>query len=204
MTRNLSIQINKLSYHGLYSQGNNLSIFDNRLEFDLESKGLRVVVSQTDYPVLGAFAGIKPWNRKVVPIIFLESLAKNRYKFPGAEIWLSCHSNATLGIMNALAEYKKNRHKYDPIKIDRLFLFGCVIPRKFDWGIHPEIEVHNFIGSKDRVSSMARLWFAGNSGQKGFIPEPPNLTQYHTDWKHSDFVLPKNYEFIRDIMFRGV
>jgi hypothetical protein len=192
------MDIVKLSYHGLYSKGYNLSILDNRLEFDLESKGLKVAVAQTDYPVLGAIAGIRSWNRKVVPLLFLESLAKYRYKFPGAKIWASFHSNATLGIMNALAEYKKNRHKYDPIKIDRLFLFGCVMPRKFDWGIHPEIEVHNFVGSNDRVSSMARLWFAGNSGQKGFKIDAPNLKQYYTKWKHSDFVLPENYEYIRD------
>jgi hypothetical protein len=192
------MDIIKLSYHGLYSDGDPLSILDAHLQSDMQFKGMEVVVYQTDYPVLGAISGLRPFSRKVVPLLFLESLAKYRYKFPEAQIWASFHSNATLGIVNALAEYKKNRHKYDPIRIDRMFLFGSVIPRKFDWGIYPDIEVHNFVGSKDIVSSFARLWLAGNSGQKGFKIDAPNLKQYYTNWKHSDFVLPENYEYIKD------
>lgn len=196
----MTVQINKLSFHGLYSQGHNLTILDNRLEFDLESKGLQVVVSQTDYPILRGLSGARPFSRKVVPILFLESLAKNRYKFPEAEIWLSCHSNATYGIWNALAEYNRNRHKYDKIRIDRLFLFGSVISRKADWGLYPEIEVHNFVGSRDIVSKMAIFYGMGSSGARGFKIDVNNLTQHYTKWKHSDFVLPENYEFIRDVI----
>ncbi len=192
----VDIDVAKLSYHGLYSRGHNLSILDNRLEFDLESRGHKVAVAQTDYPVLRAISGIRPFSRKVVPLLMLESLAKYRYKYPGAKIWVSCHSNATLGIKNALIEYFKNRHKYDPIRIDKLILFGSVIPRSFDWTPYDRIEVINFVGSRDRVSSAARLWLAGNSGQKGFKSIAPNLKQYFTNWKHSDFVKPENYEYI--------
>lgn len=196
----MSINTVLLSYHGLYSEGHNLSILTNRLEFDLETKGYKVAVAQTDYPMLGAISGIKPWNRKVVPLLMLESLAKYRYKYPGARIWVLCHSNGTLGISNALVEYFKHygKGRYDPIRIDKLILFGSVVKRNFDWGVYGRIKVLNFVGSKDRVSSLARLWWAGSSGKSGFKIDTPNLTQYYTDWKHSDFVLPENYEYIRE------
>ncbi len=189
-----------LSYHGLYSEGHNLSILCNRLEFDLEDRGYEVAVAQTDYPMLKILNGLKPWNRKIVPLLMLESLAKYRYKYPGARIIVVCHSNATLAISNALIEYFKyyGKGRYDPIRVDKLVLFGSVTKRSFDWTPYGRIKVINFVGSKDRVSSAARLWWAGNSGQKGFKKDTPNLIQYYTDWKHSDFVLEENYEYIRE------
>ncbi len=196
----MSVDIVLLSYHGLYSEGHNLSILSNKLEFDLETQGHEVAVAQTDYPMLGAINGLKPWNRKVVPLLMLESLAKYRYKYPGARIYVLCHSNATLGISNALVEYFKyfGKGRYDPIRIDKLILFGSVIKRNFDWSPYGRVKVTSFAGSKDRVSSAARLWLAGNSGQKGFKKESHNLIQYYTDWSHSGFVEPEHYEYIRE------
>ena len=192
------MDINLLSYHGLYSQGNNLEILVNHLESDLEIKGVDVVTNQTDYPYLRVVSGLMPWSRKVVPLLFLESLAKERLKHPEAKIYGIFHSNATFGIWNALAEYTKNRNKYDLIKLDKIILLGCVIPRDADWSIYPDSEVINFVGTKDRVSGLATLFGMSNSGKKGFKINAPNLTQYYTRWKHSDFVLPENYEYIRD------
>ena len=131
-------------------------------------------------------------------MLFLESLAKERLKHPEAKICAIFHSYATYGIWNALAEYKKKPHKYDLIRLDKIILLGSVISRKADWSIYPDIEVINFVGTKDRVSGLARFYGMDNSGKKGFKIKAPNLTQYYTRWKHSDFVLPENYEFIRD------
>lgn len=198
------MDINIISFHGLRSQGNNLEILVNSLEFAMESLGINVVTSQHDYPMLGVWEGRRKWARKMVPQFILKTLALEYLKFPGAKLYVFCHSNATFGMMNALNEYVNNRYKYDKIQLNKLYLFGSVIPRDFNWAVHPAINVHNFVGSKDIVSRMAIFYGMGNSGQKGFKKEPPNLTQYNTDWKHSDFVSPENYEFIRDIVLERV
>ncbi len=188
--------INLLSFHGLYSQGNNLEILVNHLESDMEFRGINVVTSQHDYPVLGVWQGRKKWAREIVPEFMLKCLALEYRKFPEAKIYVLAHSNGTFGIMNALRKYGEGRH--DKIQLDRLFLFGCVIPRAFNWSNFPAVDVVNFVGSKDTVSGLSKLYGMGNSGKKGFKYESDNLKQYYTNWKHSDFVLPKNYEFIRD------
>jgi hypothetical protein len=198
------MDVNIISFHGLCSQGDNLEILVNHLESDMEFRGINVVTSQHDYPTLGVWEGRRKWARKIVPLFILKALALEYRKFPEAKLYVLCHSNATFGMMNALAEYNKQPCLYDKIQLDRLFLFGCVIPRAFDWGLYPAIDVTNFVGSKDRVSGMSRLYGMGNSGQKGFKIDAPNLTQHDTKWKHSDFVLPKNYDFIRGKVLEGV
>ncbi len=195
------MDINILSFHGLYSQGNNLEILVNHLESDLEFKGVNVVTSQHDYPVLGVWQGRKKWARDIVPEFILKCLALEYRKFPEAKIYVLAHSNGTFGMMNALRKYEEGL--YDKIQLDRLFLFGSVIPRTFNWANYPAVDVTNFVGGKDIVSSASRLYGMGNSGKKGFKYDADNLTQYYTDWKHSDFVLPKNYDFIRDKVLNG-
>ena len=51
------MELNILSFHGLYSQGNNLEILINALEFEAEENGIDVVTSQHDYPVLKIWHG---------------------------------------------------------------------------------------------------------------------------------------------------
>ena len=60
----------------------------------------------------------------------------------------------------------------------------------------------NFIGSRDRISGFSKFYGMGASGKKGFIYPSPNLNQHYTDWKHSDFVKPENFELIRDEVFK--
>lgn len=200
------MQLNFISFHGLYSQGNNLEILVAALEFEAEGRSIDVVTSQHDYPVLKLWQGRKRWAREMVREYILKSLALEYRKFPGAELILLCHSNATFGLMNALDRYYYEKPGlYDRIKIDHILLFGSVIPRDFDWNRFPDIRVANFIGNKDIVSSMSRFYGMGDSGRRGFKIDTlvPNLKQYYTDWKHSDFVEPENFELIKDEVFRG-
>lgn len=191
-----NLDINIISFHGLYSQGNNLEILVNHLESDMEFRGINVVTSQHDYPVLGAWQGRKKWAREIVSEFILKVLALEYRKFPEAKQYVLAHSNGTFGMMNALKKYDISL--YDKIQVHKLFLFGCVIPRSFNWANFPTVDVVNFVGGKDIVSSASRLYGMGNSGQKGFKHDAPNLTQYYTNWKHSDFVLPENYDYIKD------
>lgn len=198
------MQLNLISFHGLYSQGSNLEILVNALEFQAEERGIDVVASQHDYPVLGLWQGRKPWARKMVREFLLKCLALEYRKFPEALTYVLCHSNGTFGMMNALNQYHEKGWSYDKIKIDKIMLFGCVIPRSFDWNRFPDINVVNFVGSKDIVSRMSKFYGMGDSGYKGFKIDAPNLKQYYTDWKHSDFVDPLNFELIKSEVLREV
>ncbi len=193
------MDINIISFHGLYSQGDNLEILVNHLESDIEFKGMNVVTSQHDYPMLGVWQGRKKWAREMVAEYILKVLALEYRKFPEAKTWILAHSNGTFGLMNALERYYDLGLKaYDKINIDKICLFGCVIPRRFRWSKYLRIDVQNFVGSKDMVSRASRLYGMGNSGQRGFKHESNNLRQYYSKWKHSDFVSPRNYEYIRN------
>ncbi len=197
------MQLNFISFHGLLSQGDNLEILVNALEFEAEGRGINTVTSQHDYPVLKLWQGRKRWAREMVREYILKSLALEYRKFPGSELILLCHSNATFGLINALNRYYYEKQGlYDRIKIDHILLFGSVIPRDFDWNRFSNIRVTNFIGSKDIVSSMSRFYGMGDSGRRGFKIDASNLKQYYTDWKHSDFVDPLNFELIKNEVFR--
>lgn len=199
------MQLNFVSFHGLLSQGDNLEILVNALEFEAEGRGIDVVTSQHDYPVLGVWQGRKKWARDMVREFILKCLALEYRKFPGAELVLLCHSNATFGIMNALNRYYyEEPGLYDRIKIDDIMLFGSVIPRDFDWSRFPDINITNFVGSKDIVSGFSKFYGMGSSGKKGFIPPAPNLNQVWTDWRHSDFIEPLNFELIKNEIFKEI
>ncbi len=200
------MQLNFISFHGLYSQGNNLEILVNGLEFEAETRGIDVVTSQHDYPMLKLWQGRKKWAREIIREYILKCLALEYRKFPGAELDVLCHSNATFGIMNALNRYCYEKPGlYDRINISRIMLFGSVVPRDFDWNRFPEIKVVNFVGSRDRISGLAGKFYGmGSSGKKGFKTNPHNLKQIKTDWRHSDFVLPENFDLIKDEVFKEI
>ncbi len=197
------MQLNFVSFHGLYSQGNNLEILVNSLEFEAEEKGIDVVTSQHDYPMLKIWQGRKRWAREIVKEYMLKCLALEYRKFPSADLILLCHSNASFGITNVLNRYYfEKKGLYDKIKINKILLFGSVIPKEFDWNRFPHINVVNFVGSKDIVSGFAGKFYGmGSSGRKGFKIEASNLKQIYTKWRHSDFVIHKNFDIIRNEVF---
>ena len=211
---NQLIDIHVSAFHGLCSRGDNLSILQNALEYDAEMMNLRCVVSEYDYPVLSPWQGRNKWARLMVPEFILVSLAHAFERFPAAYHVVLWHSNATFAGEKALTEYFIDRPGLcKKMRIDKLLLFGSVIDRRCRWERFSEIDVVNYVGSKDIVSSMARFYGMGNSGKRGFKHKSRNLKQYYDGvleqpkndnkrWKHSDFVEPLNYPVIKQEVFR--
>lgn len=192
-----------VSFHGLDSQGDNLEILVNGLEAEAELRGLDIVTSQHDYPRLNVVMGISPWARDIVRDYILKCLALEYRKYPDRKLYVFCHSNATWGGSRAVEKYYgESLGLCERIRIDKLFLFGSTVKRDFDWSEYP-IDVVNFVGTKDRVVWLSKLYGMGWSGRKGFKNDG-NMTQYFNAWKHSDFVLPKNFDFIKDVVFGGI
>ncbi len=203
------MKLNLISFHGLYSQGDNLEILVNGLEAEAELRGIDVVTSQHDYPKLNMTMGARRWARDMVMDYMLKCLSLEFYKHPEALIYVLWHSNATWGGSRAIEKYFREGHYgvtslCEHIRIDRLFLFGSTIRRNFDWSRYKDIDVVNFVGTKDKVVWLSKLYGMGRSGKKGFKRDYPNLTQHYNDWKHSDFVLPKNFDFIKDEVFKEI
>jgi hypothetical protein len=200
------MKLNLVSFHGLYSQGDNLEILVNGLEAEAEKRGIDVVTSQHDYPRLNATMGVRRWARNIVKDYILKCLSLEFYKFPDRLLYVLLHSNATWGGSRAIQDYYWDwngyGHTHEKIRIDRLFLFGSTIRRDFDWSMYPDIDVVNFVGTKDRVVWFSKLYGMGWSGRKGFKEKSPNLTQHYNKWRHSDFVLPENFDFIKDEVFK--
>lgn len=197
------MELNLVSFHGLYSQGDNLEILANGLEAEAELRGIDVVTSQHDYPKLNVTMGTKKWARDIVRDYILKCLALEYRKYPDRKLYVFCHSNATWGISRAIEKYYgKSKGLCDRIRIDKLFLFGSTIRRDFDWGQYP-VYVINFVGTKDKVVWLSKLYGMGWSGRKGFKSKC-NVTQHYNNWKHSDFVLPKNFDLIKDEVFRNL
>jgi hypothetical protein len=192
-----------VSFHGLYSQGDNLEDLVGRLKVEAELNDIDVVTSQHDYPKLNATMGFRRWARDIVRDYILKCLSLEFHKYPDRKLYVFCHSNATWGISRAIGKYYN--HIYwdgNRMKIDRLFLFGSTIKRNFDWSRYP-LKITNFIGTKDRVVWFSKFFKMGWSGRKGFKIKAPNLTEIVNSWKHSDFVLPENFEVIKSEVFKG-
>lgn len=197
------MKLNLIFFHGLKSEGDNGEILVNGLEAEAELRGIDVVTSMHDYPNLNMIRGMNPWARDMVRDYMLMCLALEYRKHPDRKLYVFCHSNATWGISRALEKYYgKSKGLCDRIRIDKLFLFGSTIKRDYDWSIYP-IDVVNFVGTKDRVVWLSKLYGMGWSGRRGFKSDC-NVTQYYNDWRHSDFVLPKYFDFIRDVVFGGM
>lgn len=197
------MKLNLVSFHGLLSDGDNLEILVNGLEAEAELRDLDVIVSQHDYPRLNITMGMMKWARDIVRDYILKCLALEYRKYPDRELYVFCHSNATWGISRAIEKYYvKSLGLCDRMRIDKLFLFGSTIRRDFDWGQYP-LHVINFIGTKDRVVWLSKLYGMGWSGRHGFNDDC-NVVQYYNDWKHSDFVLPENFDLIKDIVFKEI
>lgn len=199
------MKLNLVSFHGLNTQGDRLEILVNGLEAEAEKRGIDVVTSQHDYPRLTITMGFRRWARDIVRDYILKCLSLEFYKHPDRQLYVFCHSNATWGISRAFEKHYLNeiaRKTIDEFfKVDKLFLFGSTIKRDFDWGFYP-VGVTNFVGTKDRVVWWSKLYGMGWSGRKGFKTETPNLTQHYNKWRHSDFVFPENFDFIKDEVFK--
>jgi hypothetical protein len=197
-------KIKLILFHGLYSKGDNLTDLAGRLKSVAVEEGHEVIVVEHDYPKLNASMGYFDWSRDIVRDYMLKclqleyALDKNIYNI------VLTHSNATWGISRVVGKYFCTGKRINEIKIDRLVLFGSTIKRNYDWGRYPIKRVINFVGTRDRVVWLSKLFKMGWSGRKGFKIKAPNLTQVYKSWRHSDFVLEKNFEVIRQEVFKEI
>ncbi len=204
------MRIKVISFHGLYSRGDNLETLTRKLTRDLREQGHKVISVQHDYPKLNATMGFFSWSRDIVRDYMYKCLQLEESVNQGWYTIVITHSNATWGISRVIGKYMilptssvKQTISERPFHIDRLVLFGSTIKRNYDWSRYP-LDVINFVGTKDRVVLFAKLFKMGWSGRKGFKLNVHNLKQIFNPWKHSDFVLEDNYDLIKNVVLRGL
>ncbi len=199
--------IKLILFHGLYSTGANLSYLAQKMSEHLQKLGYTVIIAEHDYPKLNVSMGYFNWSRDIVRDYMLKCLQLEHSENSEAYNIVLTHSNATWGISRVAGKYfsKKLWLSESPIHIDRLVLFGSTIKRKYDWGRYPQINsVINFVGKKDRVVWLSKIFKMGWSGRKGFKIQASNLKQIYRYWRHSDFVLDKNFNLIAEHVFTGL
>ncbi len=197
------MKVKIVSFHGLYSQGDNLEIVTLKLMEELHKRGHDVIAKQHDYPKLNVAMGYFNWSRDIVRDYMFKCLQLERAKDPYHYTIVLTHSNATWGISRVVGKYFNTGNWSEPIRIDRLVLFGSTVKRNYDWGRYP-IDVINFVGTKDKVVWFSKLFRMGWSGRKGFKIKSSKLTQIFRPWRHSDFVLPRNFDIIKSMVLKGV
>ncbi len=202
------MRIKIVSFHGLYSQGDNLEKLTLKLARDLREGGHKVINVQHDYPKLNVSMGYFRWSRDIVRDYLYKCLQLEEATNPGWYTIVIAHSNATWGMSRVIGKYMRSHLRRpifteSPFKINRLILFGSTIKRNWDWRRYP-LYVINFIGTKDRVVWFSKLFKMGWSGRKGFKIKSENLLQIVNPWRHSDFVLEENYEQVKRVVLGGL
>ncbi len=197
------MKIKIISFHGLYSQGDNIDNVANGLATELFRHGHEVRVVQHDYPKLNATMGWFQWSRDIVRDYMLKCLQLEYAESPNEYTIVLTHSNATWGISRVVGKYYNSSELLKPIHVDKLVLFGSTVKRKFNWGRYP-LDVINFVGTKDRVVWFSRLYKMGWSGRKGFKILSRNLRQIFRPWRHSDYALPENRKLLNFVILGGI
>ena len=197
------MRINIISFHGLYSQGYNLEILVGNLARALQKKGHNIRTVQYDYPKLNVSMGYFQWSRDIVRDYMLRCLQLEYKDNPAYYTIVVTHSNATWAGSRLIGKYFNEPLRHS-IRIDRFVMFGSTVKRNFDWGRYLRLKVINFVGTRDRVVWLSKLFRMGWSGRKGFKIKSLNLTEVFRPWRHSDFVLPENFETIRNEVLKGL
>ncbi|WP_143549185.1 hypothetical protein [Rhodopirellula bahusiensis] len=109
----------------------------------------------------------------------------------GAAISVVAHSFGSYAISRILADQTD-------LKLKRLVLCGCIIPRSFPWETvthRVETDVINDYGTRDVLPVLAKSlsWGYGDTGRHGFGRGASVIDRGH-DYGHSDFF---NEEFVR-------
>ncbi len=195
------MKVKIISFHGLYSQGENIDLVARNLATELFRNGHEPIVAQHDYPRLNASMGYFQWSRDIVRDYMLKCLQLECSFDPDFYTIVLAHSNATWGISRVIGKYFNSNELLTPIRIDRLVLFGSTVKRNYDWSRYP-IDVINFVGTKDRVVWLSKLFKMGWSGRYGFKKVVRNLRQIFRPWRHSDFARPENTGLLNYIILR--
>ncbi len=180
-------KINIITIHGIRSNGAILEATAlealQALPDDGYSHGM---VTPIDYPRVLAIMHHIPFVRKVIEWGIARRLHEIALMYPDFEHVVMAHSNGSRALSRVLETAQSkyvNIKSYEDFRIKKILLFGCIIPRNYDWSRFPNIEIVNFIGTKDKAVLFSRGW----SGRLGFKKFSRNINQYRFKGGHSDY-----------------
>lgn len=187
-----------VTVHGQESKGKNLKELSDRLSKEPFAEDWEFV--NIRYTRLLTVVNTIPWVRSMTAKYIAARLDAIDSDYPDSLIYVVAHSNGTRATKIAI-EKSAYIKSYPKFRIDKLFLLGSAISRKFDWGNYPKIEVTNFYSTNDWVIFWAKLYGMGTSGRHGFRKESPNLRQIKVRWGHSGFL--EHYELVANEIRRA-
>lgn len=140
----------------------------------------------------GFWRAIKCWipgARRETTDYVLSRLSTLRLKYPESELYVVAHSFGTFALGRGLHEY--------PVGIQKLILFGCVLPLEFNWNTliaNGEVgEIINYRSRKDWVVrfllSLGILMGFGKAGVWGFAQfGGGRIFNPSHEWGHSGYL----------------
>jgi hypothetical protein len=194
-------KINIITIHGIESHGDVLEAVAleaiQALPDDDYSHG---IVTPIDYPKVRALFHHMPFHRKAVEWGVARRLHEIALMYPDFEHVVMCHSNGTRALSRVLETASKyyNIKSYKDFGIKKVLLFGSIISRNYDWSRFPDIEIVNFIGTKDKAVLFSKGW----SGRYGFKkPVPDNLYQIKFKGGHSDYATMMIPQILSEVQY---
>ena len=192
-------KLNIVTIHGIESHGDKLeaAAFEalKALPDDYYDHG---IVTPIDYPKVRALFHHMPFHRKAVEWGVARRLHEIALMYPDFETVVMCHSNGS----RALSKVLETAHNYFNIKsykefgISKVILFGSIIPRNYNWARFPDINVTNFVGTKDKAVLFSKGW----SGRYGFKNPAVNVKQIRFKGGHSDYASMVQSQISREVV----
>ncbi len=192
-------KINIITIHGIRSKGDVLekTAYDTlkALPDEAYSNGM---VTPIDYPRVLAVMHHVPWVRKVIEWGIARRLHEIALMYPDWEHVVMAHSNGSRALSRVLETARTKYHSirsYEAFKINKVVLFGSIIPRNYDWSRFPTIKVINFVGQKDKAVLFSKGW----SGRYGFKNPANNVQQIWFKGGHSDYATMMTKEIALEV-----
>ena len=180
-------KINIITIHGIRSKGDLLEATALKTLEALPDDGYsHGMVTPIDYPKVYAVMHHIPWVHKVVEWGIARRLHEISLMYPDFDHVVMAHSNGSRALSRVLETAKSKYHgirSHKDFLIRKILLFGSIIPRNYDWSRFRDIEIVNFIGTKDKAVLFSKGW----SGRYGFKDASDNVKQYKFSGGHSDY-----------------
>jgi len=155
-----------------------------RYEKQIQENSLHI--TNITYGYLWATLSWLPWVKKLVLEYLASRLSTICLKYPLSRKIILLHSYSSWAVPNAIL-------RFPGINLDTIIFFGAVLDIDFDWD--PIIEegrvkeVINFVGKRDWVISMAKLFGFGTAGRYGFSQlANGRVKNIYKDWYHNSFI----------------
>ena len=191
-------KINIITIHGIESHGDMLeaTAFEalKALPDDAYSHG---IVTPIDYPRVRAAFHHFPFHRKAVEWGVARRLHEIALMYPDFDNVVMCHSNGTRALSRVLETASRyyNIKSYKDLGIKKVLLFGSIVSRNYDWSRFLDIDVVNFVGTKDKAVLFSKGW----SGRYGFKDPSLNVKEYKFKGGHSDYAKMMIPEILNEV-----